>query len=330
MNINDFLGNTILKETFSSFFKNNKVPHFIILEGEKGLGKKTFSKIIAQNVLCNFSDPFSCENCKDCKKIINDIHPDVIYPEKTGTLNTFSVSTVREIRKDAYIVPNEADYKVYIFLDADDMNAASQNALLKVIEEPPSHVIFIFTCVSSKNFLNTIKSRAQIFKMEPVSELDSIAFLKSKFHNIDDLTLKKTFEIYSGNIGKVIEFLESGQNEEYFLAQEIVKTLLVPNEAELLKVTSKIKNDRHFFKLVLKFLFEILSKNLNFSLKNDLQDNLDSDFFKLKLSSEKIVNLLNITNKINDLVNRNVNHNLLLTYMTSNFYNVVFLGETFS
>lgn len=330
MNINDFLGNTILKETFSSFFKNKKVPHFIILEGEKGLGKKTFAKIIAQNVLCNFSSPFSCGNCKDCKKIINAVHPDVIYPEKTGTLNTFSVSTVREIRKDAYIVPNEAEYKVYIFLDADDMNVAAQNALLKVIEEPPLNVIFIFTCSSSKNFLDTIKSRAQIFKMEPVLEADAIRFLKEKFHNFDDLTLKKAFEIYSGNLGKTLEFLESGQNEEYFLAEDIIKTLMVPNEAELLKVTSRIKNDRHFFKLVLKFLFELLSKSLSFSLQNDLQEKSDYDFLNLKISPEKIVNLMSIINKINTLILRNVNHNLLLTYMTSNFYNVVFLGKSFS
>lgn len=325
MTINDFLGNAGLKGSFLSFFKDKKLPHAIILEGAAGIGKKTFANIIAQNVVCKTPAPLSCDCCNACKKAIKGIHPDIIFPEKTGALCTYNVATIREVRRDAYILPNEADYKVYIFSDADNMNASAQNALLKVIEEPPKNVVFIFTCESSKNFLDTIKSRSQIFKLELPPEEEAINFLKKKFIASDSAEIQKILKLAGGNIGQAIRLLENGaQKDEYLLAEEILNALVVPNEAELLKLTSKIKNDKESLKATLHFLFNILEESLSCSITNEAFVSDAAKNIAKKLSTKKIMVLIDFINEIINLINKNVNVNLLVNYMTSQLYSIVF------
>lgn len=332
MKFNDFLGNDFLKEQFLSLVQNKKIPHAIILEGEKGLGKSTFAKLLSKLFLCSdFKNDF-CDRCSNCNKIEKDIHPDVIHPETSGTLNTYSVATVRKVREDAFVLPNEASFKIYIFKDADNMNLSSQNSLLKVLEEPPSHVIFIFTCKSRHSFLETILSRSQVFTLEPVPENLIRFYLKHNFNNLSERQVTNLVEISKGNIGIALETItETNKNETHLLAQDIVKALLTKSESQLLFTCSKIPSDKNSVFLLLSDLADIFSEALVLSCKlYDKLETTETSCSKLslnianKISKNKILKIIDLLNEIHSLSLSNVNHNLLFTYFCSLLYSLSF------
>ncbi|MBR1779598.1 MAG: DNA polymerase III subunit [Clostridia bacterium] len=333
MKLDEFIGNDSLKERFLSLVKNKKFPHAIILEGEKGLGKSTFAKLLSKLFLCSrFEDTF-CDKCSNCNKIEKDIHPDVIYPETTGTLNTYAVDTVRKVRKEAFILPNEAAFKIYIFKDADNMNASAQNSLLKIIEEPPAHVIFIFTCKNRSSFLPTILSRSQVFSLNPVT-LDLMRkYIADNFKELEPQAVEDIAYKSNGNIGLALELLkDSDKNESYLLSQEIAKALLLNNESSLLFVTAKIKLDKIFFPFLLSNLTNLFRDALIIKCSS-----IDSNQGKMKngvgvdiaknLSKNKILKIIDLLNEINSLSLGNINLNLLATYLCSTLYSISYGAE---
>ena len=123
---------------------------------------------LAQGVLCSAPDASQrpCGLCRDCRKAQKGIHPDVITIERQtddkGKLKReIYVDQIRAVAADAVVLPNEAERKVYIIRDADTMNAAAQNALLKVLEEPPRFVSFLLIAASPAPLLETVRSRCQ-------------------------------------------------------------------------------------------------------------------------------------------------------------------------
>lgn len=326
MNFNEFVGNEFLKNQFIHMAKSKKIPHSIILQGNAGLGKCTFAKLIAKLIFCeNFFDT-TCDECSNCKKIDNDVHPDLIFPETSGALETYNIATVRKIREDAYVLPNDANFKVYVFKDADNMNTSAQNALLKVIEEPPKHVIFIFTCKKSTSFLDTILSRSQVFSLNAVDKSKAVEFIAKKVPELSIEVIKKSVDDFNGNIGKSLEFLKSdGKNEAMTVAEGILKALLTPNEFEVLRAVSQIKSDKNFFKQVLNNMLLILRDAMVFNYITVLETSADlARQISKKISTKKILKLMNLVNEMNDLIFYNVNQNLLTTYLSSSCYSITF------
>ena len=124
------------------------------------------ARALAQAMLCTDPDPARrpCGRCRDCQKAEKGIHPDVITvarqtDEKGKTRREIYVNQIRDVVADAVVMPNEAEHKVYILRDADAMNAAAQNALLKALEEPPRFVSFILIASTPASLLETVRSR---------------------------------------------------------------------------------------------------------------------------------------------------------------------------
>ena len=117
-----------------------------------------------------------CGRCINCLKARSDSHPDIKIFEPDPKTNNFKVETVREIRSDAYIVANEADRKVYILKDAQNMLVPAQNALLKVLEEPPEGVCFLLLTDDKNVFLQTVLSRCAVFSQGGGRRVDSGVF----------------------------------------------------------------------------------------------------------------------------------------------------------
>ena len=152
-------GKQTVTEPMAAMSRSGRYVHSYIITGAKGCGKKTAAAYIAQMLLCSdIHDGVPCGTCRECRRIEAQTHPDVILVEKSKT--SFSVSDMRHIVADAYTSPNDCDRKVYIAADCDGWSDAAQAAMLKVTEDPPDPVYFIFTGADLSVFLPTLISRS--------------------------------------------------------------------------------------------------------------------------------------------------------------------------
>ena len=149
-------------DEISAIFKGGRVPHALILEGAPQPAALT-AKTMAKACVCTSKGVKPCGQCAACKKAGAGSHPDIFILDGDAGTRAFPVDMIRKIRTDAYIRPNEADCKAYLLLGVQNMAEVSQNALLKVLEEPPENVIFIMTSSNVSQLLPTIRSRSQVF-----------------------------------------------------------------------------------------------------------------------------------------------------------------------
>lgn len=166
LNLSGFSGSDDVKNQLELAFNAGRLPHAIILEGSAGSGSHLLSAILAKAAICLNDGEKPCGHCSGCIKAQSGSHPDIFTLDGDTNPRAFPVDAIRQIRSDAYIKPNEAPSKVYVLLGAQNMSEISQNALLKVFEEPPQNVLFILTTVSAAALLPTVRSRAQIFTLE--------------------------------------------------------------------------------------------------------------------------------------------------------------------
>lgn len=155
----------------------NSLPHAVIFEGDNRLADAEF---FAKSAVCSGEDK-PCDNCKNCLKADKGVHPDIIKLQPSGAMKNYPIEEIRRIKEDAFIMPNEAAVKVYIFNDTDNISVVSQNALLKILEEPPKGVIFILTCESKAHLLDTIISRATVFRSEETKKINETIDLSEAF-----------------------------------------------------------------------------------------------------------------------------------------------------
>jgi hypothetical protein len=125
---------------------------------------------IAMAAVCSARDAAKpCKVCTHCDKASRRVHPDIIYVDKPPDKREIIVSQIRQLRKDVIVVPIESDKKVYIVNEADLMNTEAQNAFLQLLEEPPSHAVFILKTENPAAFLPTVPSRCVEIKSKPVT-----------------------------------------------------------------------------------------------------------------------------------------------------------------
>ena len=141
--------------------------HSYIFEGGTTKSRMRCAIYTACAVCCTEKhDGLPCLNCSACRKILAGEHSDIeILGEDTGVKDIIPVDEIRRIRKEAYILPSDGDYHIYIIADANKMNAQAQNAFLKVLEEPPENVLFILLVSNKETLLSTVTSRAMTLSL---------------------------------------------------------------------------------------------------------------------------------------------------------------------
>ncbi len=142
--------------------RHEALPHAAILSGTGD--RLAAARFIAAALLCRSEGDRPCLNCPACRKAAADIHPDVRLVREDGR-KELSVEAVRALRQDVYIRPNEAERKVYIFADSDQLNERDQNVLLKIVEEGPPYAAFLFCADTAAALLPTIRSRCVELKL---------------------------------------------------------------------------------------------------------------------------------------------------------------------
>lgn len=239
--------------------KSGRMMHAFLLHGEKGVGKKLIAKHIAKTIMCDFPvDGNPCGQCRQCRRIDQDIHPDVITPERTGKTLIYSAETIGRMYDESFTKPNDCDAKVYLLPDCENMIERTQNKMLKLIEEPPSHAYFVFTASDKSVFLPTIISRVITFGISECTDEECRLALaergKYPAERIDEAV-----EVCHGNIGNALEYLEDEHgSQNVALCREIVRALIGGDEYMLYKSLYDVGEDRNRVKNVLLLLDKVI------------------------------------------------------------------------
>jgi DNA polymerase-3 subunit delta' len=172
-------GNTAAVLALRRALSNGSLGHAYLFTGPPGIGRRTLALALAMAVNCERIQPgvtpeaetAPCGECRSCRHILRGIHPDVrvislaaqaAESERKGTRNaSITIETIRDLKDEAYQRPNEGRKRVYLIAEAEALNDASVSALLKVLEEPPPHVLFLLVAPNAEAVLPTIRSRCQ-------------------------------------------------------------------------------------------------------------------------------------------------------------------------
>ena len=206
MSFESLLGNEQLKQNLARSLQRGHISHFYLISGPRGSGKHTLARLLGAAILCRQSNP-PCMGCSVCRKVMADTHPDFITvddPEK----KTVTVDLIRQARTDIYVQPNESDHKIYLFPRAQDMGLPGQNALLKVLEEPPAYGVFLLLADNPDKLLPTVRSRCTELKMQALPRELLRARLEAQFPQRTEEELTAAMERSGGFLGQARELLE--------------------------------------------------------------------------------------------------------------------------
>lgn len=204
----DIRGQSGVITHFKNAIKLNKISHAYILNGERGMGKKAVARAFSMTLLCERHGETPCMECHACKQMMTDNNPDVRWV-KHEKPNVISVDEIRtQINTDVQIKPYSSDYKIYIVDDADKMNLAAQNSLLKTIEEPPKYVVILLLTSNKDLLLSTILSRCVCMELKPLGNEQVERYLVEKA-GIADYRAREVSEFAGGNIGKAVKLASS-------------------------------------------------------------------------------------------------------------------------
>ena len=206
MGFEGLLGNDRLKENLQASIGRGRISHFYLICGPEGSGKQTLARQMAAAILCR-QEWKPCLQCTACRKVLADSHPDFITVRDPEHKNV-SVKIVRQIRDEMFIRPNESDRKIYLF--AQDLGMEGQNALLKILEEPPSYGVFILLTDNPEKLLTTIRSRATVLSLGSLPEAVLRRELGKRFPETDTDTITAAIDRSGGYLGQAITLLEEG------------------------------------------------------------------------------------------------------------------------
>ena len=274
--------NVALQNTFFPALESGRLPHAVIFEGGDEPSRYALAKYTAAALVCQ-GGRRPCGECGACVKAAAGSHPDIIEASGGDGAKTFSVDKVREIRSMAYILPNEADRKVFILRGADTMTEQAQNALLKILEEPPPFVMFILECRSKGLLLPTVLSRSDIYLL---GEEKSAAIGGEK--------LEKAHET----------------------AQRLALALCDGSEWAVMKETGVFEKDKELLKACLPELVSILRGALIAKFV-PLEASSATRELSLRLTQTRLLGLIDAVNGCILSMDANVNHNLLITRLVS-------------
>ena len=236
--LEDILGNEHIVEHFKKAIENNKISHAYIINGEKGMGKRTVAKAFAMTLLCEEKGTVPCMKCHSCVQALTDNNPDLIMitPDKPTTL---SIDHIRQtLVNDVELKPYSNSHKVYIVEDAELINNAAQNAILKTIEEPPEYAVIILLTTNISALLQTVLSRCVKLDMQPLKKEVVKKYLMEK-EKVVDYQADIAVSFAGGNLGKAIELSKSQDFAE--MLDEVIQLLRYIKDMQAYEVVAAVK-----------------------------------------------------------------------------------------
>lgn len=227
--MNEIIGHENQIQRLNQIIENRKLSHAYIFEGQEGIGKFLVAKKVAGNIL----------GVKDIDCEAADVT--IVEPED----GLIKIGKIRQLGDEIILKPTVSEKKVFIIRDGELMNESAQNALLKVLEEPPEYAVIIITTSSKEKVLRTIKSRCTTFKFLPLSKEEIEKFYREE--EIDEDILKFS----RGSIGKVEKLKEKGYVRDIV---NIYNSLKNKNLLQLSKAFTKIKDYKEDIQDILEII----------------------------------------------------------------------------
>ena len=286
MDFDGFRFDSDTRRTLSLLISADRLPHAVIIESrsaQKALEVATFLSAFA---VCKSADR-PCGVCKQCVNALARAHSDIQYvkPDSKSKTGIYNIDLIRTLAGDAQIRPNDADCKVYIFEEADKrFPEVSQNAFLKLLEEPPQRIYFFLLCQSAKALLGTIRSRCTVIRT-------------------------------GGDALPGDEAMEA--------AKAIAAGILSTREYELLRATAAL-TDREKqadillgVKLLLRDALAILAGG------EAMTDKDTARLLASKLTRAKLIEMIELTDSSDYKIKQNININLLTTWLCGEYRRIL-------
>ena len=241
MRFDGFWGNSALRDRLGAAEAAGKLPHCCAICGPAGSGKRTLARILAAAMQCQSEGDRPCGSCLACRKVFSGNHPDVITCEDPGH-KLFGVGAARDVAVDVCLRPNEGRSKVYIF--PQELNPQAQNALLKLIEEPPAYAAFLFLTPDPERLLPTVRSRCQMFQLTPLDARTLADALRDRCPDRSESDRQAAADASGGWLGQALESLEaSAGSERTARFAEVCETRSALAMTELLAGMEKLSRD---------------------------------------------------------------------------------------
>lgn len=231
MGFESLLGNERLRENLSRSIGRGRISHFYLITGPEGAGKHTLTRLLCAAILCRAEEK-PCDRCTACRKVLSGNHPDVITVTDPEHKNV-AVKIVRQIRDDVFIRPNEGSHKIYIF--PQELGVEGQNALLKILEEPPAYGVFMLLADNPEKVLPTIRSRCTELALTALPDTVLRRELSRRFPQADARQLDAAVERSGGYLGQAQQLLEEGCAEDP-QTESFVRSMIDRDPIELLRL----------------------------------------------------------------------------------------------
>ncbi len=320
----------------NTLLKNRSLPHAFLFTGTKGVGKQATAVALAMTFNCqremsgikaedppkqekdsrsiksDFTALESCGVCKTCRKIDSGNHADIIRIQPSGAF--IKIAQIRELLDTLAMKPYEARIRVVVISDAQAMNAAASNALLKILEEPPDRTVLVLIATQKSDLLPTIVSRCQHIGFSPITN-KNLAALLSDAHGIAPETAESIAAMANGSFSRAQAMVRQNWLERREWLLDEINALSLQKMSRLFALAQKLSGEKEVFSEtleVMKVWFRDLAIGQYDPSKIINQDIAD----KVKIASEKAgtPSLLSKFDAVQQTQNRiTANSNLRLT-----------------
>lgn len=265
----ELVGQDVVKKTLLASFQNNRLAHAYLFVGPRGTGKTSTARILAKMVNCEVGGP--CNKCSTCLSITDGSNLDLI---EIDAASNRGIEDIRSLRDKIKLSPTQARKKVYIIDEVHMLTTEAFNALLKTLEEPPSHALFILATTEAQKIPQTILSRVQRLDFKPATSAQLYEALQKivavEKVNIEDGALKLLVKRADGSFRDGVKLLDQVSSLEGKITVEVLEKFL------------KASNFENLMDLVRYFSQEDTTKALRLVVK-EVEDGVDIKEFQLSL-----------------------------------------------